>query len=168
MDDRDPRRAIFSFLDGLPQTIRTEALLFVIMYAMESVVPEDLGDFAREVKSYLMRPGTPGVSAVICAVAAIDHSFEGVISKLDRDEYLLAALTNRDPTNLGFQHSLLSLPMRRQHWKQAWSMWKSLRTSTLSPTGGAASWPYLDADGRSTLRPLRQHLCQGGNPQRGP
>ena len=82
MDDNDPRTVFFSFLDALPQTIRTEALLFVIMYAMDSETPTDTSAFSNEVKHYLMRSGIAGISAVICTLAAIDHSFEGIIASL--------------------------------------------------------------------------------------
>jgi hypothetical protein len=59
MDDSDPRSVIFSFLDGLPQTIRTEAFLFVMLYAMEVDIPEDSGAFVKEVKTYLKSRGDP-------------------------------------------------------------------------------------------------------------
>jgi len=140
MDDDDPRAVIFSFLDGLPQTIRTEALLFVVMYAMESGIykigsskPKDANDFSKEVEAYLMRSGTAGISAVICAIAAIDLSFENLVSKLDQAEADLAMLTDRDPENLGFEQLRLSLPMRRRRWEQAWSTWNDLRTTKLAP-----------------------------------
>ncbi len=140
MDDNDPRTAIFAFLDGLPQTIRTEALLYVTLYAMEGSIyvigsrkPKAGSDFSTEVESYLMRSGGAGISAVICSVAAIDLLFGSLIARLNQAEAALAMLTNRDPENLGFQQSHLSLPLRRRHWEQASATWNDLRTTKLSP-----------------------------------
>jgi hypothetical protein len=103
------------------------------MYEEGSSRPKTTSDFSKEVESYLMRSGISGISAVICAVAAIDLSFESLISRLDQAEAALAMLTNRDPSNLAFQQSHLSLPLRRRHWEQAWSAWTGLRTTKLSP-----------------------------------
>jgi hypothetical protein len=110
------------------------------MYAIEGSVYKadgdslkDASDFSKEVESYLMRSGTAGISAVICAVAVIDHSFESLILKLDQAEASLAMLTNRDPASLGLQQAHLSLPMRRRHWEQACSTWRGLRTTKLTP-----------------------------------
>jgi hypothetical protein len=133
MEPSDPREVIVSFLSGLPQTIRTEALLFVIMYAIRIKPPDKVEEFERVVRDFLMTDGIPAVGAVICAAAVIDQSFESLISNLDRAETGLKILVKRHPDSPGFQQSHLSFPMRRRHWEQALDSWKGLRATKLTP-----------------------------------
>jgi len=132
-EQNDPRKIIFSFLSELPQTIQTEALLFVIIYAIGVDLPNDTKEFPGVVRDYLIRLGIPAIGAVICTAAVIDHIFEGQIPRLDSAEAALKLLTDRDPKNLAFQQSHLSLPLRRRHWEQAFEKWNALRATKLAP-----------------------------------
>ena len=131
MLDSDPRQTLISFLHSLPQTIRTEALLFIILYAMQIDPPDDTGALEGTVINYLMKPSAIGsIGAVICAIAVIDHSLEGLVGDLSRAESALKALPNRSPR---LQQALLSFPLRKRHWEQALAEWEALRATKLTP-----------------------------------
>jgi len=131
MEPADPRALVLSYLTGLPTTIRTEALLFVIIYAIGIALPENSGEFENVVRDYLMRPGLRGVGAVLCTAAAIDYSFEGLVSKLGRTDRVLKIMAHKHPNFP--PESRLSLPLRGKHWEQAWASWKLLRKTQLTP-----------------------------------
>jgi hypothetical protein len=133
MSPDDPRNLIFSFLAELPQTIRAEAMLFVIWYASGNPT-SDSQEFEDILRKFLLeRTGIPAIRSVVCAAAAIDFSFVGFLSKLDSADNSLRILSERYPDNLAFQQSRLSLPLRKRHWEQAYADWRNLRNSKLSP-----------------------------------
>jgi hypothetical protein len=133
IEDSDPRKVIASFLSGLPTTIRTEALLFVILYAVGIDPPDDKNQFEDVMLNYLSTSGIEAIGAVICAAAVIDHSLEGFVSKLDGAEAAFKKMRDQFPQNRALQQAHLSLPLRRRHWEQALAEWKLLRATKLSP-----------------------------------
>lgn len=133
MSPDDPRNLIFSYLNDLPRTVRPEAMLFVICYATggQTRNPEK---FEADLRDFLLgRSGIAAIRSVICATAAIDFAFVNLLPKLESADTSLRILIERDPNNLAFQQSRLSLPLRRRHWEQACADWQNLRNSKLSP-----------------------------------
>ena len=132
-EESDPRKLIASFLRDLPITIQTEMLLFVILYAVRIDPPNDKNDFENVVLNYLMTTGIDSISAVICAVAVIHHSLEGIVLKLDGAESAFRKMRDQYPHNRALQQAQLSLPMRQRHWEQALADWRNLRVTKLTP-----------------------------------
>jgi hypothetical protein len=132
-EEGDPRKIIVSFLSGLPQTIKTEVLMFVILYAVGVDMPADKNDFETVVQNYLTTSGIAAIRAVICSAAVIDHVLGGIVSNLDRSEATFKTMLNRYPKNLPLQQAALSFPLRKRHWEQTLAEWKLLRSTKLAP-----------------------------------
>ncbi|ADE12172.1 hypothetical protein [Sideroxydans lithotrophicus] len=130
IDKDDPRSLLISFLEGLPQTIRTEAFLFIIVYAIGTDVPDNREDFESVVRDYLSKSGIRGIGAVICAIAVIDHHFFDVAAKFEAAESMLKELSCSKPDFP--QDSLLSIPLRRRHADLALEDWQKLRATKLT------------------------------------
>jgi hypothetical protein len=132
-EETDPRKIIAAFLSGLPVTIRTEALLFVILYAAGIDPPNDKNQFEGTVLNYLTTSGIEAISAVICAAAVIDFSLERFVSKAGFADAAFKKMRDQFPQNPALQQAHLSLPLRQRHWEQALAEWKTLRTTKLTP-----------------------------------
>ena len=132
-EDSDPRKVIASFLSGLPTTIRTEALLFVILYAVGIDPPDDKNQFEDIVLNYLMTDGIEAIGAVICVAAVIDFSLERFVSNLDGAEAAFKKMIDQFPQNRALEQAHLSFPLRQRHWEQALADWRNLRATKLTP-----------------------------------
>jgi hypothetical protein len=132
-EDSDPRKVIASFLSGLPTTIRTEALLFVILYAAGIDPPDDKNRFEDIAQNYLTTSGIEAISAVICAAAVIDFSLERFVSKLDVAEAAFRKMRDQFPENRALEQAHLSFPLRQRHLEKALADWRNLRATKLTP-----------------------------------
>ena len=126
----DLRAVVLEYILGLPTTIRTEMLFFVIIYAMDRQLPKENDEFGTIVRDYLMAPGMRGLGALLCAIAVIDYSLGKLARDLPRAEASLKAVEREHPDFP--KESGLSLPLRRKHWEQARADWLKLRRTRLA------------------------------------
>ncbi|OPJ96316.1 hypothetical protein [Serratia marcescens] len=126
----DPRCVIYDFLKNLPDTIRTEELMFVLLYGTGRAPFDESDNFLPLVEQYLMRPGYPGVGAVICSMAIIDRRLNQSEEKLVKAEVDLKHLIRSYPDFP--QVGLLSLPLRKKHYSLALERWNDLKKGPLA------------------------------------
>jgi hypothetical protein len=126
----DLQAVVIEFLLGLPTTIRTEMLFFVIIYVMDCKLPEKTDEFETLVRGYLTAPGFPGFGALLSAIAVIDYEMGSLARKLPLAEAALKAVERKHPDFP--KESGLSFPLRRRHWEQARVDWLKLRGTRLT------------------------------------
>ena len=81
----DPADVISEFLCGLPDTIRNEVLLFVLLYAID-LSPDKTTDFREEIKKHLSeKKGLKRLGSVIRLIGATDFVLEraAVVSQIN-------------------------------------------------------------------------------------
>lgn len=125
-----PRELVLAYLLKLPTTIRTEMLLFVIVYAIGRPLPEQTDEFQAVVREYLSASGMRGIGALLCATAIIDHSLGKLARDLDRAEAALQFIEREHPDFP--KEPGISFPLRRRHWEQARADWLKLRRTRLT------------------------------------
>lgn len=131
LDREDPRIALINFLKGIPQSLRIDEYLFIILMCCGEQPPEELEDFEPIVERYLSRTEYAGFGAVICATAILDRRISGVMLKMERAEESLKILTNENPDFPA--HLLLSMPLKKRQYAQVLERWKALLRGALSP-----------------------------------
>ncbi|HDP9380940.1 TPA: hypothetical protein P7O97_005454, partial [Escherichia coli] len=114
LNHEDPRTALIDFLKSIPQNLRIDEYLFIILMCCGENPPEDLDDFEPIVEKYLSRTGYAGFGAVICTIAILERRLSSVMLKLERAEESLKALSNE---NADFsQYPLPSMPLKKRQY----------------------------------------------------
>ncbi|EJK1075752.1 hypothetical protein NKN81_004355 [Salmonella enterica] len=130
LNHEDPRTALIDFLKSIPQNLRIDEYLFIILMCCGENPPEDLDDFEPIVEKYLSRTGYAGFGAVICTIAILERRLSSVMLKLERAEESLKALSNE---NADFsQYPLLSMPLKKRQYAQVVERWRVLLRGALS------------------------------------
>lgn len=130
MESNDARQVIYNFLAELPDTIKTEELMFLLLYCGRNPSPSEHVKFLEMAGFYLKQPAMAGIGAVLCSRTIIDFRLSDAERMMVRAERLIkeAIATNPDFPEAG----LLGMPLRRKHYSAALDKWKKLRENQLS------------------------------------
>ncbi len=79
----DPRRLIFDFLDGLPETIKLDVLAFVAILSARAFPSDTSNQGVADAVSALLFDTRDifAIGAVICTAAAIDYTLEHTVGE---------------------------------------------------------------------------------------
>jgi hypothetical protein len=127
----DPRRLIFHFLDGLPETIKLDVLAFVVILSTRAF-PSDTSNqgMADAVTALLFDTRDIfATGAVVCVAAALDYTLEHAVAEAPETIGFIKAAAQQIPSLEG---SVLRHPMRSRHYERALSDWRALRTTRLT------------------------------------
>lgn len=132
----DPADVISEFLCGLPDTIRNEVLLFVLLYAID-LSPDKTTDFREEIKKHLSeKKGLKRLGSVIRLIGATDFVLEraAVVSQINdrRLSQLARSLEDNRKISEVLQRMTLGQRLTRRHTEAAHRRWRELRASALS------------------------------------
>jgi hypothetical protein len=128
---------IIDFLCGLPNTIRNDVIIFVLIYAFD-YEPQALGDLSsilkERINSYY---GMRRFGALLRVIAATDHVLLRFVAteNLNRSRLPIVAQMLADNPKLSqyLETRKLALPLELRHAEAALQSWKLLRDNELSP-----------------------------------
>ena len=134
--DEDLDEVVFTFLSGLPDTIRDDVLMFVLLYAFDSISDGKV-DNISELTKHLATPDTMRrFGATVRTVMVTDFVLRRIsrtISDPKAREKFADDITKDAPELLHiFQKVSLRQPMRDRHFVDSLVSWNTLRASQLS------------------------------------
>jgi hypothetical protein len=132
----NPAEAAVDFLCGLPDTIRNDILVFVLLFAADLQPGKEI-DFRDEIKTRLGETaGLRHFALVLRLVGATDYVLQ---RQLTVTRINVARLPQIAQTFLGderlskhFEQMKLGEPLKRRHVEAAYHSWQALRASSLS------------------------------------
>jgi len=121
---------IYEFACKLPQTIRPDILVFVVVYATGKFNEGD--DMLLRLKTFLSprMSGPSRFGATLCAIAALDYVLQRAASTARDCHPMLHTLAEQFP-ELGAV--VLGHPLRARHFSQALDDWKEIRRDLITP-----------------------------------
>jgi len=128
----DLAEEIVRFLESLPDTIRTEILFSMMMYANdeESMEPDT---YLPKIKNELtMTGGLKRMSATIRAIGALDFILKRSVDQLMDQPRFAGVLSEKRPDladKMRAKH-----PLTLKHMQAALSSWRNLRSTVLNHT----------------------------------
>ena len=132
----DLEYAIFGFVSGLPQTIRNDILLFVVMYsgcAPAAQIERDPDqDFVELMRQFLLRQPSDidTIGAVLRTIAALDFVIPRAVETSRRTEAIAAKLADKFPEKI--ERIRMGLPLRQRHYDQVMADWRDLRANSIT------------------------------------
>ncbi|WP_337136999.1 hypothetical protein [Morganella morganii] len=156
MNYEDPRSCIFSFIEGLPTTIRsTELITLLLLIKPDFTITgnEDENNFLNDAAGLLERTGYAGLGMIIFFKTLISRNMNNAMFKLDKAELGLKMLKQKNP-ELSNQ-LLVQKPLQRKHYESAIKKWNALLAGPLCD----ANIEYLSNNPCMTLTTiqLRNH-----------
>lgn len=138
-NEPDLAEIIFCFLSKLPETIRREVIVFVLIYAFDFVLTSKDSDLTEELRRKLLEPdGLGRIGSVIRCASSTDHVLASFVATGHANEWRLPRLVQDERLSpnlrLGLQKTLLGRELRLRHTEAALQSWKALRDNELSPS----------------------------------
>ncbi len=127
----DPAQIVYDFAIGLPNPIKKEILLFVVLYAMAFGTRSE---FDEKLRNFLLAPplGPEKFSAVIRTIAALDYVLASRTGSRAAKKAKLEFVKEALPSSKEVEIALLALPFAHKHFEQALAEWQTLRGATLT------------------------------------
>lgn len=152
MQHEDPRLYIYSFLESLPTTIRSTELICLLLFIkhdFQITGSENESDFLDMTAELLERGGYIGIGTVIFFKTLISRSMNSAIEKMDRAEFNLKMLRQKNPELSN--RLLVQKPLQRKHYERAIEKWNTLLSGPLSD----ANIEYFANNPAMTLMPIQ-------------
>ena len=130
-DDADLAQVVYDFAIGLPKTIKSEILTFVIAYGPGYGL--DSG-FDEKLKTLLIAPplGLQKFGATLCIIGALDYVLHTRLEISRHAKAKLQFLKEKLPESSAAEIALARLPVSQRHLEKAVASWRTLREGVLA------------------------------------
>src|SRR5258708_5854256 len=131
---REPSALVFDFGAQLSHAIRSDVLIFVLLYAFGEASDANT-DFLDRLRHHLLAArGINRFIAVLRAVAALDFVLARATLENPDSTFVMhgiARTASPDSANV-LVRTLLGMPLRQKYFERALAEWDSLRSTTLT------------------------------------
>jgi hypothetical protein len=128
--EHDFAAVTYEFASRLPQTIRSDILIFVVIYATGEFYKGD--DLLLRLKNFLLSHpfGLSRFGATLRAISAFDFVIQRAANRAKQAQPMLQSLPEQFPSlsSVALQH-----PLRKSHFLQALEDWEKIRRDLITP-----------------------------------